>query len=107
MKKINKNELKIWNGKEENFYNDWIMEDMFWYDGDGVYVIESGSRCEMDIEKVCVDGDGNFDVMCIDDLKKMMGEDDDMIYSDFEKGVYEVVVSEECSYEYFYFKRGV
>lgn len=103
MLKINKNELKVVNGKDDF---DWLLEDMFWYDGDGVYMIECGSRWEMDVSKVVVDGDGNFEVKCMEDLKKMMGEDDDMIMSDFVDGVYNVVVSDECGYEYFYFKKG-
>ena len=107
MLKINKNELKVLNVKNVDDHFDWLLEDMFWYDGDGVYMIESGGRWEMDVSKVVVDGDGNFEVKCMEDLKKMMGDDDDMIMSDFVDGVYNVVVGDECGYEYFYFKKGV
>jgi hypothetical protein len=105
MIKVNKSGLRVLDFNNGDNYFNFILEDMFWYDGDGVYVVESGSRGEMDIKKVEVDSNGNFEVLGMEDLKKIMGEDDDMIMSEFDNGIYSVVVGDEEGYEYFYFKK--
>tara|TARA_R110002153_G_scaffold29711_1_gene91053 strand:+ start:1357 stop:1707 length:351 start_codon:yes stop_codon:yes gene_type:complete len=116
MLKINKNELSVLNvndvRKLDNcgwFNNDEVINKIDFILEEGVYVSNNGSRGENEIEKVELDSDGNFEVDCLDDLKEIMGGDDDMIMSEWVKdgSVYSVVLSDECWSEYFYYSGGV
>ena len=129
--KINKNDLSVLSLKDVRSLDncEWVDSDnLEWFEGEGVYVNECGSRGENDIKKVELDSDGNFFVCSVEDIENEMNKDGDIgkveleIYreeweSEFGeivtynnnkldlKVIYNVTWGDEMWENYFYFKK--
>jgi len=121
MIKINKNELSNLNVKDIRSLDncEWVDDNnLEWYEGEGVYFNNCGSRGENEIVKVDVDKNGFFEVESIDEMKKM-GCCEDFVESEFGevlnndnnklnlKVIYIISYGEESYGDYFYFRKEV
>lgn len=121
MLKINKNMLCNLNVVDvKNLEGcEWVESSGCFFEGEGVYLSNNGSRGENEIVKVELDSEGNFEVDSVESMLEM-GEDEEFVESGYgelvsvdSKGniilkvVYNISYGEECWGNYFYYSGGV